>query len=174
LFYRNLKMVDTAGGGIKKIFNYQRQRLFPLPDYDLSGGKVKVTITGKVLDMEFANILAQHKELTLGEIIAIDKVQKGRLLSNNEEKHLRTKKLIEGRKPNYYLSLKVASQTGQKAGYTKNRAFDKAYYLDLIIQFIKHHNQVQRKDIDELLSNKLPGWMNEQEKSLRLITYCQK
>ncbi|EDM36246.1 putative transcriptional regulator [Pedobacter sp. BAL39] len=164
----NLKMVDTAGGGIKKIFNYQRQRLFPLPDYDLSGGKVKVTITGKVLDTEFANILAQHKELTLEEIIALDKVQKGKRLSNQEEKHLRAKKLIEGRKPNYYLSLKVASQAGQKAGYTKNRAFDKAYYLDLIIQFIKHHKQVERKDIDELLSNKLPGWMDEQQKKFKV------
>lgn len=36
----NLKMVDTAGGGIKKIFNFQRERFFPMPDYDLSGGKV--------------------------------------------------------------------------------------------------------------------------------------
>lgn len=62
----------------------------------------------------------------------------------------------------------MTSQTGQKAGYTKNRAFDKAYYLDLIIQFIKHHNQVQRKDIDELLSNKLPGWMNEQQKKFKV------
>lgn len=27
----NLKMVDTAGGGIRKMFNFQRERFFPLP-----------------------------------------------------------------------------------------------------------------------------------------------
>jgi len=30
----NLKMVDTAGGGIRKLFMFQRQRFFPMPDYD--------------------------------------------------------------------------------------------------------------------------------------------
>jgi hypothetical protein len=40
----NLNMVDTVGGGIKKMFNYQRKRLFPMPEYDLSGGKVKMTL----------------------------------------------------------------------------------------------------------------------------------
>lgn len=60
----NLKMVDTAGGGIKKIVNYQRERYFPMPDYDLSGGKVKVTISGKILDMEYAHLLARNKDLT--------------------------------------------------------------------------------------------------------------
>ncbi|MCK5119614.1 MAG: putative DNA binding domain-containing protein, partial [Candidatus Latescibacteria bacterium] len=48
----NLKMVDTAGGGIRKMFNFQRKRFFPLPDYDLSEKRVKVTITGKVLDID--------------------------------------------------------------------------------------------------------------------------
>ncbi|OGW14668.1 MAG: transcriptional regulator, partial [Nitrospirae bacterium GWA2_42_11] len=38
----NLKMVDTVGGGIRKMFNYQRERFFPMPEYDLSRGKVKV------------------------------------------------------------------------------------------------------------------------------------
>ena len=45
----NLKMVDTAGGGIKKMFHFQRVRFFPLPEYDLSNEKVKVTILGKIL-----------------------------------------------------------------------------------------------------------------------------
>jgi len=32
---KNLDMIETQGGGIKKVFNFQRQRFFPLPDYDL-------------------------------------------------------------------------------------------------------------------------------------------
>jgi ATP-dependent DNA helicase RecG len=164
----NLKMVDTAGGGIRKIFNFQRERFFPMPDYDLSGGKVKVTISGKVLDMEYARVLAKNKDLTLDEIMMLDKVQKKQNLKQGEEKHLKEKKLIEGRKPNYYIGIKVAEKTGQKASYSKNRAFDKTYYLDFILKAIKEHSFLERKDIDELLWNKLPDWMTDKQKKYKI------
>lgn len=164
----NLKMVDTAGGGIKKIFNFQRQRYFPMPDYDLTGGKVKVTITGKVLDMQYAQLLARNKDLSLDDIILLDKVQKRKPLTDTEEKKLKSKKLIEGRKPNYFISLNVAQTTGLKAAYSKNRAFEKSYYLDLIEKAIKEHRSLSRKDIDELLWNKLPDWMEDNQKKIKI------
>lgn len=164
----NLKMVDTAGGGIKKIFNFQRERFFPMPDYDLSEGKVKVTITGKILDMEYARLLAKNNDLTLEEIIMLDKIQKKKSLTELEEKHLKHKKLIEGRKPNYYIGIQVASKTGQKATYSKNKAFDKSYYLDLIVKAIDEHKSLERKDVDELLWNKLPDWMDEKQKKIKI------
>jgi hypothetical protein len=164
----NLKMVDTAGGGIKKIFNFQRERFFPMPDYDLSAGKVKVTISGKVLDMEYARLLARNRDLTLEEIIILDEVQKKQVLTDFEEKHLRVKKLIEGRKPNYYIGIKVAQKTGQKATYSKNKAFDKSYYLDFIEKAIKEHSSLERSDIDELLWNKLPDWMDDKQKKNKI------
>jgi len=164
----NLKMVDTVGGGIRKMFNYQRERFFPMPEYDLSGGKVKVTVIGKVLDLDFARVLARSTDLTLDEIIMLDKVQKRKRLRQGEEKHLRSKKLIEGRKPNYFISARVAQQTGQKAAYTKNKPFDKAYYLDLIEKAIREHSYVERKDVDELLWRKLPDWMNDNQKKIKI------
>ncbi|GAA0881586.1 hypothetical protein GCM10009120_01820 [Sphingobacterium siyangense subsp. cladoniae] len=164
----NLKMVDTAGGGIKKIFNFQRERYFPLPDYDLSDDKVKVSISGKILDMNYARLLAQNKDLTLDEIIMLDKVQKKYSLSQHEENHLKRRKLIEGRKPNYYIALKVAQTIGQKAGYSKNKGFDKIYYLDLIEKSIKEHGSLVRNDIDELLWNKLPEWMSDKQKKIKI------
>jgi ATP-dependent DNA helicase RecG len=164
----NLKMVDTAGGGIRKMFIYQRERFFPLPDFDLSESKVKVTITGKVLDIDYARLLARNKELSLDEIIMLDKVQKKMKLTEAEEKYLRERKLIEGRKPNYYISLRVAQKIGQKAVYSKNRAFDKTYYLDLIEKAIKEHGFVERNDVDELLWKKLPEWMNEKQKKVKI------
>jgi len=45
---------------------------------------------------------------------------------------LKAKKLIEGRKPNFFIAKRIAQQTGSKAAYTLNRAFDKQYYLDLV------------------------------------------
>jgi ATP-dependent DNA helicase RecG len=164
----NLKMVDTAGGGIKKIFQFQRNRFFPMPDYDLDFGKVKVTITGKVLDMEYAKVLLRNPDLSLDEIIMLDKVQKRLRLTAFEERHLKGKKLIEGRKPNYFISLNLAQKTGQKASYSKNSAFDKAYYLDLIQKAIKEHSYLVRQEIDELLWKKLPEWMDEKQKKIKI------
>ena len=164
----NLKMVDTAGGGIRKMFNFQRVRYFPMPDYDLTGGKVKMVLSGKVLDIEYAKVLAKNQYLTLEEIIMLDKVQKKKLLTSQEERTLRKKKLIEGRKPNYYISLKVAQKTGQKAAYTKNKAFDKQYYLDLIVRSIQQHRVLTRKDVDELLWKKLPDWMDDKQRKNKI------
>lgn len=164
----NLKMVDTAGGGIKKIFNFQRARFFPMPDYDLSDEKVKVSISGKILDMEYARLLAKNKELTLEDIIMLDKVQKKKELTPFEEKLLKSKKLIEGRKPNYFIGLKVAQKTNQKAAYSKNKGFDKTYYLDLIVKAIKEHKELNRKEVDELLWSKLPDWMTDTQKKTKV------
>lgn len=164
----NLKMVDTAGGGIKKIFNFQRERYFPMPDYDFSDEKVKMSLSGKILDMDYARLLAQNKELSLEEIMMLDKVQKKNPLTNFEEKHLKSKKLIEGRKPNFYIGLKVAQKTGQKADYSKNKALDKKYYLDLILEAIKDHGSMSRKDVDELLWNKLPDWMTDKQRKTKI------
>lgn len=42
----NLNMIDTIGSGIKRMFTKQRQRYFPMPDYDLSEtGRVKVRLS---------------------------------------------------------------------------------------------------------------------------------
>jgi ATP-dependent DNA helicase RecG len=47
----NLNMIDTIGSGIKRMFLKQRERFFPMPDYDLSEPeRVKVRLFGKVLD----------------------------------------------------------------------------------------------------------------------------
>ena len=45
-------MIDTVGRGIKKIYTLQRDRFFPMPDYDIDkeNRMVGVTIYGKMID----------------------------------------------------------------------------------------------------------------------------
>lgn len=164
----NLKMVDTAGGGIKKIFKHQRDRFFPMPDYDLSNHKVQLSILGKVLDLDYARLLAQNKSLSLEDIMMLDKVQKGKKLTDIEEKKLKEKHLIEGRKPNYFISKKLAQKIGKKAEYSKNKGFDKQYYLDLILKAIAEHKEMTRKEIDDLLWDKLSDVLNEKQKKSKI------
>lgn len=166
----NFKMIQTRGGGIKMMFNEQRRRLFPMPEYDLSNSRVKVTITGRILDPKYAAVLAQENDLTLDEIIMLDRVQKdkGKSLSAAEAKHLRKRGLMEGNKPNYFISAQVAQKIGQKAEYTKARGFDKEKYFELIINCIRQHEDVERKDINDLLSDVLPLWMSDKQKYTKI------
>jgi ATP-dependent DNA helicase RecG len=163
----NLKMVDTAGGGIKKMFNYQRVRFFPMPEYDLSGGKVKVTVIGKVLDMDFARVLARNPRLSLEQIIELDKVQKRKKLTNEEVKNLKGLGLIEGRKPNYFISAKVTAAVSSeelKAHYIKQRGLDDDHYKKLIVEYLKKFGKSPRKNIEKFLWDKLPGILSEAQK----------
>ncbi|HEX8197852.1 MAG TPA: hypothetical protein VF571_16795, partial [Pyrinomonadaceae bacterium] len=146
------------------MFNEQARRFFPLPEYDFSNNKVKVTVIGKVLDMDYASVLAKDNDLTLEEIMMLDKVQKRKKLTPDEFKHLKRKGLIEGIRPNIYISAKVAQKTGQMATYTKFKAFNNSYYQDLIIKALKQHNSLTRKDFDELIWDKLPDWMTDKQK----------
>ncbi len=172
-----LGMVDTIGSGIKKMFNFQRARFFPLPEYDLSNDRVKVTVIGKVLDMDYASVLARDSDLSLQEIMMLDKVQKRtklknfenrHLLTDSEFRHLKKKGLIEGTRPNVFISAKVAQTTGQKAEYTRARGFDKQKYFELILNLIDQHGFAERKDLDDLLWNVLPSWMNDKKKKIKI------
>jgi len=164
----NYNMIDTVGSGIKRMFRLQREKFFPMPDYDLSSGKVKATLTGKVLDTDFARVLAKNPDLSLEEIILLDKVQKRKPLTDVELKLLRDKGLIEGRKPNIIISVKVAQSTGQKAAYTRNKAFSNKEYFAWIIQGIRDHGSLSRKDIEELLLDRLSDLYDEKQKKIKI------
>jgi ATP-dependent DNA helicase RecG len=155
---KNLDMIETQGGGIRKIFNFQKQRFFPLPDYNFDDNKVKVTITGKILDENFARILIQNSNLGLDEIILLDKVQKQKEISENEFKHLKKLKCVEGRRPNIYLSYNIVESTNDKSlqvEYLANRSFDDSYFKDMIIEYLKKFGDTKRSTIESLIIPKL-------------------
>jgi ATP-dependent DNA helicase RecG len=164
----HVNMVDTAGGGIRKMFQLQRDRLFPMPEYELGADRVEVRITGKVLDLGFATILARNKDLNLEEIIMLDKVQKRKHLTDAEIGHLRKRNLIEGRKPNVYFSLGLARTIGKKADYTKNRGLNRNALIGMLKDGLEQHNEMTRVELDELLLQYLPNSLSHEQKRVRL------
>lgn len=164
---KNLDMIETQGGGIRKIFNFQRQRFFPMPDYDLSDKKVKVTITGKILDEDFARILVKNPALSLEEIILLDKVQKRKPVNDDEYKYLKKLKFIEGKKTNCYLSFKVIEPTNDEgliAEYISNKSFDDAHFKAMIYEYIKKCGKTKRKAINNLIIPKLSAVLSDKQK----------
>ena len=147
-YYRNkfladamvkVNMIDTIGSGIKKMFISQKDKFFPLPEYDLSNDRVKLTIIGKVLDIKYARKLAQIPSLDLKIIMALDKVQKRKKLTIEENKMLRKIGLIEGKSPNLYISSIVAEVTGDKSSYIKNRGFKDDHYKKMILEYLEKY-----------------------------------
>jgi len=170
----NLNMIDTIGSGIKRMFTKQRDRYFPLPDYDLSQpGRVEVRIIGKVIDERYTRVLMQKTDLHLEDVIALDKVQKGRPITDEEFRSLKKKRLVEGRRPNLFVSAKVAAATDTRADYIRKRAFDKQHYMKMIKDYLEKFTVASRSDFDKLLIDKLSDALNAEQKRIYISNLLQ-
>lgn len=160
-----LKMIDTVGSGIKRVYQAQKKRSFPMPDYDLAQGEeVQVSIIGKVIDEKYTQMLMARSDLDLWEVIALDKVQKGKPISENEFRSLKAKKLIEGRRPKLIVSESVAAATETLVDYLKRRGIDKAYCQKIVIELLQKQGQAIRPDFDNLLRSKLSEALDDDQK----------
>lgn len=171
----NLTMIDTLGYGIHRMYKEQRRRYFPLPDYTKSDREnVVLEIYGHSIDENYSKLLIEKKDnLSLTEVILLDKVQKNQSITDDGIKLLKSKGLVEGRKPNFYISAKLAEITGQKALYTKNKGLNKEVYKEFIIQHIENHKFATREDIDELLINQLPDYMTDKQRKKKIDNLIQ-
>lgn len=170
LHYRNeclckgmvhFNMIDTVGRGIKKIYTLQRDRFFPMPDYDIDkeNRMVGVTIYGKMIDEKYSAILKNKDKLSLKECIWLDAIQKHRPVTKEAIDHLRERKLIEGKGSNLSISLGVARMTRQVAHYTKNKGLAFEALKKLILQLAHNAGEdgFKRVDAFEALEQTLPS-----------------
>lgn len=169
----NLKMIDTIGSGIKKMFLVQKERYFPLPDYDLSNDSVQVSIEGKILDINYAQKLASLPDLSLYDIFLLDRVQKKLPISDEQAKNLKKLGLIEGRKPNYCISADVAEVSDEQVHYVHHTAFDDQYYKDLIVRYLQKFTEAGAQKFRELLYPKFPDGLNEEQKHHKVKNLLQ-
>jgi ATP-dependent DNA helicase RecG len=160
-----LNMIDTQGGGIKRMFHTQRRRSFPLPEFDLAESeRVAVTIPGRILDERYTRLLMERSDLDLWQVVLLDRVQKRLPIAREDHRRLKRAGLIEGRHPNPILAGSVARITGQRARHIRDRGFDKKYYLDLILAMVREHGPVSRADVDQLVIDKLPEVLTPEQK----------
>lgn len=170
----SLNMIDTIGSGIKRMFLRQKERSFPMPDYDLTEpGRVRVRIIGKILNERYTRMLMARTDLDLMAVIALDKVQKGRPITDEEFKSLKKKKLIEGRRPNLFVSAKVAVATDTKIDYIKRRGIDKEYSKKLVLDYLAKFKEANRQEINRLLMDKLSDSLSEDQKESRIRNLLQ-
>ena len=132
----NLNMIDTIGSGIKKMFSKQKERFFPMPDYDISDEtRTRVTILGEIINDNYAHQLKTHPDLRLEDVIALDKVQKNQKITDIEMNRLQEIKLIDS-------DLKIR-------GYYPKISFRE--YKQMILNMITQKGSATREDIVNLI-----------------------
>lgn len=170
----NLGMIDRLGYGIHTMYLSQKSRFFPLPDYEQSEQqRVVLQIYGHSIDENYSKLLIENKDLELSNVVLLDRVQKKLPITDVVATMLRKKKLIEGRKPNYFVAASVAAATADKASYIRNKAFDDAHYKYMIISYLKKFNKGNRKEIENLIIPKLSEVLDEKQKKDKVKNLLQ-
>ena len=121
---------------------------------------------------EYEIVEFNHPELNLEMVYLIDLVQKGRTekLTKEAIQLLRKYHLVEGRVNNLFLSADVSKTMDAEAKYIRNKAFDDQYYKDLIVSYLQQYGKAQRKDIKDLIWDKLPDMLTDKQKNSKIST----
>lgn len=157
----NFNMIDTVGRGIRKIFNEQWKRHFPMPDYEIDDDKkeVAVRLYGNAINQKYTTLLKEKKDLTLEDCILLDAVQKGHRISEEAAQELMRKGLVEGEYPDLSISLSVARQTKQLPEYTKVKGLERDKIKQMVLQFIQNAGEEGTKleSVLEYIKDVLPS-----------------
>lgn len=153
-----MDLIETINSGLPKMFRVQKDRFFPLPDFEFGQApdSVSVRIYGKTLDEKYVHALMSATDLSLEDAILLDRVQKGQPLETEQIKRLRVKKLVGGRGTKIFISAQMAVATGQEVSYVNHKGLDAKHYKGLVLDLLALGAQPRRK-INDLLLSKLPA-----------------
>lgn len=160
-----LNMIDHLGFGIERMNRSQASRYLPLPDYDLSNpGEVKLTIYGRVVDEGYTRLLMQNSGLPFEDVLALDRVQKGRPISDSSLRRLRSRHLVEGRRPHVRVAASVAEATGTRADYLQSRGQSDEYCCALITDYLMKNGRAGRQEIEGVVFPALSADLSDEQR----------
>jgi len=170
----NIKMIDTQGYGIHKMFQSQKDRYLPMPDYDHSTtNEVVLNMPGSIIDENYSLMLLANQNLSLTDAVLLDQVQKGHPISHDAVAMLRKRKLIEGRLPHVYVSKDIAQATDQRVEYSKHKGLADKKCEVLLLDSLNDHDSLTKQEIVRLLWDVLPDQIEDKQK-MNKIEYLLK
>ena len=110
----------------------------------------------------------ERSELPLEQVIWLDRVQKKHRIGDDQAAVLRRAKLIEGRKPNFFVTARIADATNTRPEYTRNKGLDDHYYKTLILQHIKQFKSASAQEVRSLVLDKLPNSLTTKQKQAKV------
>lgn len=163
-----LKMIDTLGSGIRRMFALQRGRFMPLPDYHIDEEGVTLSIPGQIIDERYCRLLMRDAHLSLDDVRLLDAVQKGRAIPHSAAQDLHRRGLVGGRYPRLYPALAVARKTNRVEDYLEAKAFDDSFYMQHLLEFVCAKGVVSRQQIDGFLMKHLSDVLTNDQKKRKI------
>lgn len=164
----NIGMIDKGGYGIGEMVRSQRKRYLPLPDFEGSTpNETAFNIYGQQIDENYSRSLMEHTELPIEQVVWLDRVQKKLKVADDQANLLRKNKLIEGRKPNFFVSAVVAKVTNTQNQYVLNKGFDDDHYKHTILKRLRL-GPATGDQLRQLVLDKLPAVLSDKEKETKV------
>jgi len=117
-----------------------------MPTYDISDEThTKVTVYGELINENYTYQLYAHPELTIEDVITLDKVQKKQEISEEALNRLRLLKMVKGRST----SLEII-------GISKPEKASNKDYKQMILNLIAEKGSVSKEEIEKTLIPVLP------------------
>ena len=161
-------MIDKGGFGIADMVSTQRKRYLPLPDYEGSTlNKTVLNVYGQSIDENYSRLLMEQTDLPIEQVVWLDRIQKKLRVDDTYVAALRSHGLVEGRKPNWTVSARVAQATRTENAYVLNSAFDDEHYRGLLIKRLML-GPASGAQLRELLFEKLPGVLTVAAKETKI------
>lgn len=139
-----------------------------MPEYDIDeeNKSVSVTIYGISTNDEYTDLLMSDSSLSLMECLWLDAVRRHKPITKEAAKHLKERKLIEGKSPRYNIALSVAQKARQVGHYTKETGLNKKAIIKLVLQLGVNSSSkgFKRSDVLEMLEPSLPANMTQTQK----------
>ena len=87
---------------------------------------------------------------------------------------LRSKRLIEGRKPKIYIAKHIAQKVGQKIEYSEHKGLGNKRCEEFLLTALRDHKSLSRREIDKLLWNLLSNLLDDRQKKDKITNLLAK
>ena len=121
-------------------------------------------IYGSVVDESYTRMLMARSDLPFEDVLALDRVQKSRPISDAALRRLRRKGLVEGRKLHLRVAASVAEATGTEASYVEKRGRREEYCMALVTDLIRQRGSATRAEINEAVYPALPADLSAEQR----------
>ena len=165
-------MVETIGTGIQRVFRSQIERMFPLPEYDLSEEHVRVTLYGRVIDREYREILMRNPNLKFRDILCLDRISKGEDVGGLDASGLVSAGLVHTTASGYALG-PGTPRGGASVESTPGKRVSNSDCRTAILEYLEANGTASRGEIDALLFDLLPEGMSEERKKVKVSNVLQ-
>ena len=165
----NFRMIDTATSGIKKMFRIQKERFFPLPDYEtFQNYQVVVKVYGQILNNRYTHILFDRQDLDLETVYLLDLVQKGKEIAEQDRKVLRDNLFLREEAGQVFLVDNAREKIVDDTERGKKREYTDKDYKEKILKYLYKNGPAQKKDLRDLLWDILPDYLTETQKNTKI------